>query len=138
MIVRSTIITNRFNGKYDFWLDLDETIQHTLRKQETRKMKGTGDSCLSFFVSNVLTATPKSGDVELHIAPMLAVASIASTAKLELGKYPTKRQCSNQLMGGAIVMGVVSPTTRSPSPTPAFFNECARRFTLCLKLPYVI
>jgi homospermidine synthase len=33
-----------------------------------------------------LTSAPKSGDVELQIAPKLAVASMASTAKLPLGK----------------------------------------------------
>ena len=37
----------------------------------------------------MLTDTPKSGEVELHIAPRLAVASMASTARLELGRYPT-------------------------------------------------
>lgn len=33
-----------------------------------------------------LTNGPKSGDVELQIAPKLAVASMASIAKLPLGK----------------------------------------------------
>ena len=32
--------------------------------------------------------TPKSGDVELQVAPILEVANIASTARLELGRYP--------------------------------------------------
>lgn len=31
------------------------------------------------------TVTPKSGEVELHMAPRLAVASMASTAKAQLG-----------------------------------------------------
>jgi hypothetical protein len=34
----------------------------------------------------VPTVTPKSGEVELHTAPMLAVASIASTARDEFGR----------------------------------------------------
>jgi hypothetical protein len=33
-----------------------------------------------------LTSAPKSGDVLLQMAPKLAVASMASTAKLLLGK----------------------------------------------------
>lgn len=33
-----------------------------------------------------LTFTPKSGDVELQMAPMLAAASMASTACTPLGK----------------------------------------------------
>jgi len=38
----------------------------------------------------ILTDTPKSGDVELQIAPMLDTANIASTVNEQLGKYPTK------------------------------------------------
>ena len=38
----------------------------------------------------MLTETPKSGDVELQIAPILAVANIASIANEQFGKYPTK------------------------------------------------
>lgn len=33
--------------------------------------------------------TPKSGEALLHIAPILTVASIASTAREQLGMYPT-------------------------------------------------
>ena len=31
---------------------------------------------------------PKSGDVELQVAPILAVANMATTARSELGKQP--------------------------------------------------
>ena len=37
-----------------------------------------------FYIS-MLTETPKSGEVELHIAPMLDAASIAATASTQLG-----------------------------------------------------
>lgn len=36
--------------------------------------------------TELLTLTPKSGEVELHTAPMLAVAIMASTARAELGR----------------------------------------------------
>ena len=36
----------------------------------------------------MLTVTPKSGDVALQMAPMLAVANIASTVSMQFGKYP--------------------------------------------------
>lgn len=43
-------------------------------------------------VTNLLTETPNSGDVELHTAPMLAVANIASTASALFGMYPANKQ----------------------------------------------
>lgn len=45
---------------------------------------------VSVKVSNVLllTETPKSGEVEHQIAPKLDVASMASTANAQLGRYP--------------------------------------------------
>ena len=38
--------------------------------------------------SFVLTVTPKSGDVQVHVAPRLAVANMASTARAQFGRYP--------------------------------------------------
>ena len=35
---------------------------------------------------------PKSGDVDVQVAPRLAVASIASTAREELGRYPERER----------------------------------------------
>ena len=64
-----------------------------------------------------LTVTPKSGDVELHTAPMLAVANMASTAKEELGRYPT---------------------TLSPRATPFSLRAAAMAATLCLSWPNVM
>ena len=42
--------------------------------------------------------TPKSGDVELQVAPILDVANIASTAKLELGRYPVINEIISNVM----------------------------------------
>ena len=39
--------------------------------------------------------TPKSGEVELQIAPIEAVAAIASIASGQLGMYPTTRSPSS-------------------------------------------
>ena len=39
---------------------------------------------------NWLTVTPKSGEVTLQIAPMLATANMASMASVQLGRYPER------------------------------------------------
>lgn len=39
----------------------------------------------------LLTETPKSGEVEDQIAPKLDVASMASTASAQFGRYPGER-----------------------------------------------
>lgn len=55
--------------------------------------------------------TPKSGDVELQVAPILDVANIASTARLELGRYPVINEISSVIFINSITNIVKTSTT---------------------------
>lgn len=55
--------------------------------------------------------TPKSGDVELQVAPILDVANIASTARLELGRYPVINEISSVIVINSITNIVKTSTT---------------------------
>lgn len=48
---------------------------------------------------------PKSGDEELQMAPMLAAASMASTAYTLLGKYPVIGHREKDLGSGYVACG---------------------------------
>ena len=70
-----------------------KTVKPSAKELKTGKwdshLFGNENPTLSVFCQSEnhepLTETPKSGDVELQIAPRLAVASIASTAKRQFG-----------------------------------------------------
>ena len=62
--------------------------------------------------------TPKSGDVELQVAPILDVANIASTAKLELGRYPV----INEIISNVTLLFINSITNILKTSTTICLN----------------
>lgn len=62
--------------------------------------------------------TPKSGDVELQVAPILDVANIASTAKLELGRYPV----INEIISNVMLLFINSITNILKTSTTTCLN----------------
>jgi len=97
VVVNLSVVMNRVHRENDLWLDLSEPLQHTLKdtneKRPIHKMsdKGSWSGIQGSVVEEEgkrrrgrLTATPKSGEVELQIAPMLCTASKITTASMQL------------------------------------------------------
>lgn len=80
--------------------------------------------------------TPKSGEVELQMAPILAAASIASTAWIPLGRYPeVKRENISHKMTLETAMDLLNCARMTPKRCKLFYWALSRHNILkdCLK-----
>ena len=77
--------------------------------------------------------TPKSGDVELQVAPILDVANIASTARLELGRYPVINEIISSIIFINNIANIVKTSTTTCINVTIEYNMLGNRHNLILQ-----